>query len=266
MPNLEIKGINLHYRDEGSGPETIVFSHGLLLNGSIFTNQIAHLKSRYRCIAFDHRGQGASELAQDGFDMDNLTDDTAQLIEALAAGPCHFVGHSMGGFVGLRLGIARPDLIKSLILINSSAAPETFAKIWEYRLLNVIARRFGLEIVADKIMPIMFGQTYLNDPARDEERSRWRALIVKNDRIAVTRAVKGAINRSCMREKLPAIDRPTLIIVGNEDVTTPPEKAEELHRGVNGSTLVRVPRAGHISTVEEPQAINLALDDFLQRL
>ena len=196
MPDIAINGVKLHYTDEGSGAEVIVFSHGLLLDHSIFAAQINHLKSRYRCIAYDHRGQGLSERTHDGFDMDCVTDDAAHLIEQLGVRPCHFVGHSMGGFVGLRLAIKRPELIKSLLLINSSAAAETLSKIWQYRLLNVIARRFGLEIVADRAMPIMFGRAFMQDPARDDERRKWRALVLDNDPVAITRAVSGVITQS----------------------------------------------------------------------
>jgi len=264
VPHIDINGVSLHYTDEGTGPETIVFSHGLLLDGTIFAHQIKHLKNRYRCICYDHRGQGASECTEHGLDMDALTEDAAALIEALGVGPCHFVGLSMGGFVGLRLAIARPDLVKSLILINTSAAAETLPKIMQYRLLNFIARNFGLNVVAGQVMPVMFGKTYLNDPARTEERNSWRALVVNNDRMTITRAVKGAINRTCVREKICDIDHPTLIIVGEEDITTPPDKAQEIHMSVKGSQLVVVPRAGHISTVEEPAAVNIAIDDFLR--
>ena len=263
MPHIKINGVNLHYTDEGVGPDTIVFSHGLLLNGSIFSEQIKHLKDRYRCITYDHRGQGASECTEHGLDMDALTKDAAGLIEALGVGPCHFVGLSMGGFVGLRLAISRPDLVKSLILINTSAAAETLPKIMQYRLLNFIARNFGLNVVAGQVMPVMFGKTYLNDPARAAERDSWRTLVVNNDRMTITRAVKGAINRGCVREKICAINHPTLIIVGEEDITTTPEKAHEIHREVKGSQLVVVPRAGHISTVEEPAAVSQAMDGFL---
>ena len=266
VPHININGAEIYYCDEGSGPETIVFSHGLLLDCSIFAEQIAALKDRYRCIAYDHRGQGASECTEHGLGMDALTEDAAGLIEALGVEPCHFAGLSMGGFVGLRLAMARPDLLKSLILINTSAASETFAKIWQYRLLNFIARNFGLNVVAGQVMPVMFGRTYLSAPDRVEERNLWRSLVVNNDQKTITRAVKGAINRDCVVERINAINHPTLIIAGEEDITTPPEKAREIHSRVEGSQLVVIPRAGHISTVEEPHAVSDAMDGFLAQL
>ena len=75
----------------------------------MFRAQIDRLKPHYRCIAYDHRGQGDSAIAPDGYDMDTLAEDAAALIVALDAGPCHFVGLSMGGFVGMRLALPGPN-------------------------------------------------------------------------------------------------------------------------------------------------------------
>ncbi len=111
MPFLEIRGAKLHYTDTGSGDETIVFSHGLLMSGKMFADQIEALKSRYRCIAFDHRGQGQSSVTESGYDMDGLADDARALIEELGVGPCHFAGLSMGGFVGMRLAARHAEII-----------------------------------------------------------------------------------------------------------------------------------------------------------
>ncbi len=95
MPFLTINGARLHYDDEGDGPQTIIFSHGLLFSGKMFAAQVAALKDRYRCITFDHRGQGQSEVTESEYDIDALTGDAAQLIEKLEIAPYHFVGLSM---------------------------------------------------------------------------------------------------------------------------------------------------------------------------
>jgi Predicted hydrolases or acyltransferases (alpha/beta hydrolase superfamily) len=116
MANVRVNGANIHYEEHGTGTEAVVFAHGLLFDKSIFADQIAALEDRYRCIAFDFRGQGESEITRSGYDMDTLSDDAAALIEVVGASPCHFVGLSMGGFVALRLAIRRPALLRSLIL------------------------------------------------------------------------------------------------------------------------------------------------------
>jgi len=263
VPYLNVNGARLHYTDEGSGAETIVFSHGLLFSGAMFADQIAHLKGRYRCIAYDHRGQGGSDVTADGYDADTLTADAEALIEALGVNPCHFVGLSMGGFVGMRLAIRRPELLRSLTLIGTSADPEPPENLPRYGMLNFVARWFGLGIVSARVMPIMFGQSYLNDRGRAGERDAWRRRLVANDRIGITRAVKGAIHREGVIEEIKGIRTPTLIIVGEADVATVPEKSERIHAAIAGSKLAIVPRAGHSSTIEEPDAVNDAMLAFL---
>jgi len=124
MPKILTNDAQLHYEESGSGTETIVFSHSYFADNSHFNPQIQKLKSRFRCLAFDHRGHGQSEIKKDGYDMENLYADAVGFIEALDCAPCHFVGLSTGGFIGLRIGIRRPDLVKSLVLMDTSADDE----------------------------------------------------------------------------------------------------------------------------------------------
>src|SRR6185369_4898317 len=101
-------------------------------SGRMFDAQVAALESRFRCISFDHRGQGQSEVTETGYTMDELTADALALIQALGAAPCHFVGLSMGGFVGMRLAARYPALIRSLSLLETSAGPEPLFKVFKY--------------------------------------------------------------------------------------------------------------------------------------
>ncbi len=264
MPHVPINGARLYYEDRGSGPETIVFAHGLLWSGYMFHNQIETLKQSYRCITFDLRGQGQSEVTKDGYEIERLYEDAVALIEKLKCTPCHFVGLSMGGFIGLRLGIRRPDLIKSLTLIESSADPEAKEAARRYRMLSIVARWIGLRIVADRVMEIMFGQKFLNDPERAGLKREWKERMVANDRIGITRAVGGVIIREGVGDQLDRIKIPTLIIVGDQDVATIPAKAEKMHTGIPNSRLVVIPGAGHTSTVEEPETVTAAMVEFLE--
>src|SRR5262245_51346677 len=90
MPKLRINRAEIYYEDVGSGPQTIVFAHGLLWSCRMFDGQVAALKDCYRCVSFDFRGQGQSEVTRDGYDMDTLYEDAAALIETLNLAPCHF--------------------------------------------------------------------------------------------------------------------------------------------------------------------------------
>lgn len=263
MPHIDVNGARLHYRDSGKGTETIVFSHGLLMNGGMFEAQIEALRDRYRCIAYDHRGQGQSAVTDGGYDMDTLADDAAALIEKLAIGPCHFAGLSMGGFIGMRLAARRPELLKSLILLDTSAQPEPSENKPKYRILNFVARWFGLRMVIGQVMPIMFGQSFLNDPSRAQERDRWRASIIANHRIGITRAVKGVVDRAGVSDEIGRIDMPVLILVGDADVATVPAKSQAMQAAIRGSELVTIPHAGHSATIENPDDVNAAITRFL---
>jgi 3-oxoadipate enol-lactonase len=263
MPYAKINGHNLYYEEHGTGPETIVFAHGLLWSGRMFEAQVNALKQRYRCITFDFPGQGRSEVTSRGYDMDSLAADAALLINELNAKPCHFAGLSMGGFVAMRMGIDYPDLVRSLILMETSADPEPPENVPRYRLLSFISRWLSVRLIAGKAMQIMFGQAFLNDTARREQCEQWRGYLLANNQTGIARALAGVIEREGVYEKLGRIKAPTLVIVGEQDVATVPAKAERIQGAIPGARLVRIPNAGHTSTVEEPEAVSRAIEQFL---
>lgn len=266
MPTLDINGARLFVDAQGSGPETIVFGHGLLWSGEMFRAQVAALRERYRCITLDWRGQGRSEVTAGGYDMDSLTQDAAALIEQLQAAPCHYVGLSMGGFIGMRLAIRRPELLKSLVLMETSADPEPAENVPRYRLLGWVGRWLGFRLTANRVMPIMFGRKFIQDPARAEERRYWRERLIANNRAGTLHALNGVITRQGVYDQLDRIHLPTLIIVGDQDVATVPDKSRRIQARIPGSQLVIIPGAGHSSSVEEPAAVTAALQTFLAGL
>lgn len=266
MPRLMVNGAAIHYEDTGSGDDTIVFAHGLLWSGRMYEAQVAALKGRYRCITFDFRGQGNSEATADGYDMDTLAQDALVLIKTLVGQPVHFVGLSMGGFVGMRLAIHHPEWLKSLSLLETSADPEPKENLLKYKILPKIARVFGMRIVAPQAMKIMFGQTFLNDPTRASERAEMRRRLLQNDKVNIGKAINGVFSRQGVYQLLPKITTPTLIIVGDEDVATIPAKSRRMHAAIKHSTLVVIPGAGHTSTIETPTAVTQALTGFLAAL
>ena len=266
MPLLACNGAQIFYESTGEGPETIVFAHGLLWSGEMYAAQVAEFSKRYRCITFDFRGQGKTPVTAGGYDMDALADDAVALLEALGTGPVHFAGLSMGGFVAMRVAARRPDLVRSLILLETSAEPEPRENIGRYKLLGFVGRWLGYNLVASQVMPIMFGLTFLRDPARARERDAWRARLIANDRVGIERALAGVIGRQSIDTQLGAISAPTLVIVGDEDVATPRAKAERIRDGIPGAKLVVIPHAGHSSTIEEPVAVNAAIAAFLDEV
>ncbi len=263
MPYITVNNIELYYTDTGSGAETIVFSHGLLMSGEMFDDQIAHFSQNYRCIAYDHRGQARSAVTADGYDMDTLAEDAAALITALNIGSCHFVGLSMGGFVGMRLAIHKPELLKTLTLLDTSADAEPAETAKSYKVLNFIARWFGLGIVTSKVMPILFGTTFMTDPLRKMERQKWRKHIASHNRIGITRAVTGVIERNSVYDQLSTIETPTLVVVGGEDIATPPAKGQRIADAIPNARFQIIPKAGHSATIEQANDVIQAIETLL---
>jgi pimeloyl-ACP methyl ester carboxylesterase len=266
MPDIDVNDTRLYYEIHGDGRETIVFSHGLLMNAGMFSAQVQVLKQRYRCITYDHRGQGRSAVPDSGYDMDNVTRDAASLIRSLGAWPCHFVGLSMGGFVGMRLAIHHPELLSSLTLMETSADPEPRETVGPYRRMAFVGRWFGFGLVIGRVMDILFGKSFMSDPERERQRRKWRERILQNNRRGIYHAAHGVIDREGVYEQLEDIETPTLIIVGEEDTATTPGKAQRMHEKIAGSKLVVIPQAGHSSSIEQPDAVNREIVTFLSGL
>jgi pimeloyl-ACP methyl ester carboxylesterase len=266
MAFITVNSANLYYEDEGHGAETIVFSHSMLFNLRMFDDQVEALKSSYRCVRFDFRGQGKSEVTEGGYNLDNLANDTAELIEKLECIPCHFVGFSMGGMVGMRIAARRPDLIRSLILIDTSSEPDSPIHRLRNRALLWTARNLGLRPVASRVIKMFFGQNALRDPGRQHIRKTWKMHFLSNDRTGISKAVQGVISRNGITSELVNIRCPALILWGEEDRLTDKKKAEMMQVHIDNSTLKIIPGAGHMSTVEEPAFINKAIIDFLRAI
>jgi 3-oxoadipate enol-lactonase len=265
MPKIKIRNTELYYIDTGevSSHKTIVFAHGLLWDHEMFLPQIEALQGEYRCIAFDFRGQGKSPSTKEGYDMDNLTQDIIELLDQLVDGPVHFLGLSMGGFIGMRLAIDYPERLKSLMLLETTADPEPEVNKPKYLKLCFVAKWFSVSIIVNKVMAIMFSQSFLNDPNKTALKIEWENRLKKLNRWTFGRAVKGVVHRKGVYDLLKKINTPTLIIVGDEDVATVPAKSQRIHEAIKGSQLKTVERAGHTSSIEQPEQINRYLKAFL---
>jgi len=266
MPNLNINGTDIFYRDEGQGAETLIFAHGLLFSSEMYRNQIEVLKAKYRCISLDFKGQGKSGIGKGGYDMDTLTDEVLELIEKLHIRNFHFIGLSMGGFVGMRLALRNPVGLISLILLNTTAEKEPIINIPKYTMLNFIARWFGLKKVIDKVLPTVFSQDFLSNPNRADEKKFWKNQLISNDRIGITRAVKGVIYRKGVDHEIAKINIPTLIVSGEYDVATVPKYSKKINQAIKGSKWVSISDAAHTSTIENPEMVNKSIIEFLSSI
>jgi 3-oxoadipate enol-lactonase len=268
MPTIEVPGAVVAYQDTGApdgkpDAPTVVFGHGLLFGGWMFRAQVAALQGRYRCVTIDWRGQGASPAARHGYDMESLTSDAVALINRLGIAPVHWVGLSMGGFVGQRLAARHGELIRSLTLLDTSADAEEPAKVRERERLALFQLFFGITPVLGKVKPLLFGSRFLADRDSDELIGEWLGRLRKTRRAGLRKAVLGVARRTSVAAELGGITARALIVVGADDRATPPEHSRRIATGIPGSRLRVVPDCGHSSTLEQPDAISNLLTEFL---
>jgi 3-oxoadipate enol-lactonase len=263
MSEITANGVSLFFEEKGSGPETIVFSHGYLLDSTHFAPQIEALSDRYRCIAYDHRGHGQSQAPKSGYDMENLYTDAVALIEVLNCAPCHFVGLSTGGFIGVRIGIRRPELLTSLILMDTTAEAEPKKNVRQFKLLMSIVRWLGWGPVINKVMSIIFTKKFLNDPGRQDEVRYWKELITSGNKKTLIQFGIGIFSRASVFEELSKITTPTLVMVGEKDMARPLSEAQRTVEKIPGAKLIIIPEAAHLCTIEEPAAVTEAIEEFL---
>lgn len=263
MPQLNVNGTRLYVEDTGGNGPPVLFSHGLLYSCRMWDAQVPVLRNRFRCISYDHRGQGQSAVPESGYDAETLAEDAAALIRNLGVQPVHFVGLSMGGFVGMRLAARYPELIRSLVLLDTSADVEPPENLPRYRMLTFIERWLGPRLVAGAVMKIMHGATVRADPSRAAELKAVKARFLATGRVGAVRAVNGVLGRKGIQAELGNIRASTLVMVGEEDTATVPAKAEAIARDVKGARLVRIPKAGHLSPIDNPGFVTEQLSSFL---
>ena len=166
----------------------------------------------------------------------------------------------------MRMAIRYPERLQSLILLETSAEAEPTENVPRYRTLSRVVQWLGTWAVKKPVMKIMFGDPFLADHQRKAERKEWERELTRNKR-HITRAVRGVIDREAVpADQLATITCPTLIVVGSEDKATVPAKSEYMARHIPNAKLVKIPRAGHTSTVEEPERVNREIAEFLQGL
>lgn len=268
MPTFSHDGALIHYSDTGAPAgraqaATVFFGHGLLFSGWMFHPQIAALCGDYRCVAIDWRGQGESPPSTDGYDMDTLTEDAIALIGMLGVAPVHYVGLSMGGFVGQRIAARRGELLRSMTLLDTSAGPEDPDKVGRYKLMAHIYRVTGISPLRRAVARLMFGSSFLSDPAGKRVIDEWERRLRCCRRLGITKAVLAVANRASVEDEIAAISVPTLVMVGADDAAIPPREAQHLADRIPGAKLIQIANCGHSSTLEQPDVVTERLREFL---
>jgi 3-oxoadipate enol-lactonase len=265
MPHIDVNQVKLFYQVYGDGPETMVFSHGLLMDSSMWDFVAPVFKAKYRIILFDHRGQGQSQDPGSAYDIDQLVEDAAALIATLCKAPVHYVGLSMGGMVGIRLAANYPQHIRSLALLDTSGLPEPWHKKIRYRLMGLMVNALGVKPLIPSVLKLMFGRSTLKNPDKRNMVSHWKQKLSALDK-TILGPVMGVMLRNDASYLVNKITCPALIIVGDEDRTTPLHCAQHLNAHIIDAELVVIAECGHSSALEKPEQVIELMQQFYSRL
>lgn len=245
--------------DRGDGP-AVVFCHGTLMDWTMFEPQLRALEADYRAVAYDTRAR--TDRYAGPYDLYDLADDCAALLDAKGIDSCVLGGMSMGGFMALRFAEQYPDRLEGLVLIDTTAGTHDADEIDQYGDMVETARSAGEvpEQLATVVKHILFGATTNEEKPGlvDEWVDRWLSYPGE----AVYHEVNSWLERPDFTDELDGIDVPALVVHGEEDAALEPERSESLRDRLDAER-VTVPEAGHSSNLERPEVVNEAVQDFL---
>jgi 3-oxoadipate enol-lactonase len=265
MATITVNGTSINYVDEGpQDAPALLFAHSMFFDHRMFAAQAAAFAGGHRVVRYDLRGQGDSQRhPREALDFDTQTEDARLLIEGLHLRDVTFVGNSMGGFIGLRLAARHPDLLRSLVVLGTSADVEEQAEVMDA--LSVIVRQQGIAPVIDNVLSFMLGDTSLTDPSRAHVLAQARAVLASRTPEYADAAWHIA-HRPAILDELQNITVPTTIVAGTEDHTYPPPKSEQIAQHVPHAELVLMEKTGHVHALENPDAVNAVLEAHLRAL
>jgi pimeloyl-ACP methyl ester carboxylesterase len=260
MPTLEANGVELWFEQEGEG-EDVLFISGLADEGACWVDQVAGLTDRFRVITFDNRGVGRSATPPGDFEIADFAADTAALLDELGIGRAHVVGSSMGGAIAQELALARPDLVRSLVLNGTWCRGDRFLHevfrnwIWSAQKADGI-RDF---LVAVNLW--CFAPRIWNDGTMDGWLDEAEASPHAQSVDAFTRSAEALI-RHDSADRIGAISAPTLVTVGELDLCLPERYSRAIVERVPGARLIVFRGAGHQPFQEVPDEYNRVLGEF----
>ncbi len=258
-----INGIDLAYSDEGQGAH-IVFLHAFPLNRTMWTPQVEALQNRYRVITIDLRGHGESDAPMWRYTLEQFADDVIALLQHLSITGATFVGLSMGGYVLFSLFRKYPDSVRGLVFADTRAQADTpEGKAARFSMAQIAYKR-GTAAIADLMMAKLLSPAALT--TRLDLIDQLRGMIIGNQISGIVGDLMAMEERPDSTDLLQKITCPTLVIAGKDDVASPPAEVQFIADQITGAEFACLPRAGHMSNMENPEAFNKALEKFLARI
>jgi 3-oxoadipate enol-lactonase len=246
-------------RDRGA----LILIHGFPLNARMWEPQLALAEGGWRVIAPHLRGMAEGAVPEDPrpTTLDDFAADIVDLLDALHIEDAVVGGLSMGGYTAFALFRLAARYFRGLILADTRSQADTVDGVaGRKRMIQLVGEKGPLAVV-DEMMPKLLGPT--TRETRPDLVDRVRSLALANSSEALAGAISAMMGRPDSTPLLSTIHVPTLVVVGEEDTLTPVESARDLHRQIPGSDLRLIPKAGHLSNLEQPEAFNDAVGHFL---
>ncbi|WP_044871543.1 alpha/beta hydrolase [Pseudomonas sp. LFM046] len=260
MSYFENDGCQIHFEDYGRGAPVLLV-HGLGSSTRDWEYQIPALAARFRVIALDVRGHGRSDKPRERYSIASFAEDVEALIEHLGLINVHLVGISMGGMIGFQLGVDRPDLLRSLTIVNSGpeVKPRSPGDLLEIAKRWTLSRLLSLESIAKALGRLLFPL-----PGQEELRRKIEERWPQNDKRAYLSALDAIIGWG-VRDRLERIHCPTLVVTADRDYT-PVAQKEAYVKELPDARLVIIENSRHATPLDQPEAFNTTLLDFIDEV
>lgn len=261
MNRVTVWTVQLYTRSAGTGIP-VVLLHAFPLSSAMWLAQREGLAKVCRVITPDLRGFGGSRLGDDEPSIESMADDVAELLDAEGIDKAVVGGLSMGGYVAMAFCRRHPDRVLGVILADTKATTDPSpARANRERIAQAVLSG-GSDVLVEEVLPALIG------PTTKERRAmvfgRVKGLVQSAPPGAVAWAQRAMAARPDSFETLGALKVPLLVVVGEEDELSPVSDAEAMARAVPDGKLEIIPKAGHLSAVEQPEAFNAAVADFLR--
>jgi 3-oxoadipate enol-lactonase len=252
------------YVESGSG-QPLVLLHGFPLSRAMWQPQIDGLREVARVIALDLPGFGGSAPLPEPPTVDAMADRVVEFLDDLAIRePIVLCGLSMGGYVSLAVARRHASRLRGLILADTKADPDDAAGKAGRDKMIALAKESGPRAVIDQMLPKLLGaDTAVRRPALADD---LRAIALAQPTTGIMAALQAMRDRPDSTSGLAKVTVPTLVLVGEQDILIPPAKSRDMSRALPNSRVVVISGAGHMANLEQPDAFNTAVKDYLHGL
>ena len=258
MPFVDSAELKTHYALTGESDRVLAFSNSLGTDFSLWDPQMPELERQFRILRYDTRGHGQSSVTPGEYTIEQLGRDFLGVLDSLGFDRVHFCGLSMGGMIGMWLGVHAPKRLHRLVLCNTAARIGT-NEMWNARIAKV--RQDGMKSVAAAVVERWFTPGFRASFPGKVARAQ---QMIENTSPEGYAACCAAIRDTDQPETVTEIEVPTLVIYGGSDSVIPLADAHFLADRIRGAKQIELP-AAHLSNVEQADAFTEAVDNFLSQ-